>query len=202
MGFKIDSYPAGDAAKNTQAYRDGLGYYTLMQAIAECENDTKGMSNDEYKSTMASAVSNTGALLKADEATRNAMSGGCVGISVKKNSNGSLDIEVNPAELYMGELTSGLSVTVTVSQRGYEIYGSPDKELTLKVGESAQIVYVNDGSIVLDDGEKLEDLFSLVSSNTSCVKVAGTTITALSNSNGLVEISDGEYLVIKVNVIG
>lgn len=178
----------------TQAYRDAMGYYTLMSAVNEAASETSGMDNDTYKKTMAAAVHNTGVLLN-DRDILDHIKGGCVAITVRDGS-----IWVTPQEIYIGgsdvgdgvgKSTAKLNDTVTV-----EVSYVPNEDffvgvakgstsMVLRVGETGHVVleagqgleaYANDNNYSIDD--LLKDLMSLRCDDDS-ITIENGSITAI-----------------------
>lgn len=178
----------------TQAYRDAMGYYTLMSAVNEAASETSGMDNDTYKKTMAAAVHNTGVLLN-DRDILDHIKGGCVAITVRDGS-----IWVTPQEIYIGgsDVGDGVgkstaklndTVTVEVSYVPNEDYfvgvAKGSTSMVLRVGETGHVVleagqgleaYANDNNYSIDD--LLKDLMSLRCDDDS-ITIENGSITAI-----------------------
>ena len=167
-GFAITGAAADPTI--TQAYRDAMGYYTLMSAVNEAASETSGMDNDTYKKTMAAAVHNTGVLLN-DPTMLTRIQGGCVAITVRDGS-----IWVTPQEIYIGgsDVGNGVgkstaklndTVTVTVDVTDDGVVCTPDGNLVLKVGTQGKVVLKASEDYVFAEGETEEELLREVSVN-------------------------------------
>lgn len=165
-GKKVYTFtPAtGDNLKKSQAYRDAMGYYTLMSAVNEAASETSGMDNDTYKKTMAAAVHNTGVLLN-DPTMLDRIQGGCVAITVRDGS-----IWVTPHEIYIGGSVVGNgvgkstanysdTVTVTVSwdSENEDCSITSSGRFVLKVGDTGTIVVKVDESCRDEFEKRSED---------------------------------------------
>ena len=132
------------ANPSSQAYKDGLGYFALMSATSKAHDDVKDMSNAEYRQTMADAVHNVGELLNTEASDFASLGGGCASVMVKTGADGTVEISVSPAELYLSDSQTNDTVTVTVDadQNGAISKLEKSGDLALRKGQKGTVTFV------------------------------------------------------------